>query len=321
MRLFVQVTPLKAGTPEPSGDSHLMECPADVEPDTVLSFLSQRFGDVVDTAWTSTQRHARLACGWIFAGTTEDSGCEVLCVPLLEMDDGSIQSMFELQADQRAEFDELVAYGELDNYTIVERPHRDYQHPSDENVDEKPLAGTVSTGGGHRHGAGRAGTTEFPATWSDDQVVTHILSVARHPDASPVCQPNQRWRARGIRDGVEIVVLLEHDGTVITAWPLPGGRGVQQNPSWSANPDEAQLAQVMDVLADRFSDRLDADGADALRMMAEAGEWAEEVTLLIATLASEQRAVTDHERLDLTDLLGQLGLATDQLEFVPSAGT
>jgi hypothetical protein len=321
MRLFVKVTPLKAGTSEPSAEAELMECPADVEPDTILLFLSQVFGDVVETAWISTERHAQLACRWIFTGTTEHADSEVLCVPLVAMDDGSLRSMFELQADERADFDQLARSGEVDDYTVVERPHRTYEPEKQANVSGKPSARTVSTGGGHRHGAGRAGSTELPATWSDDHIIAHILDVARHPDVSPVWQPNQLWRVRGTRDGVDIIALLKRDGSVVTAWPLPGGCGVQQNPSWSDNTDEAQVALAMKLLPDRYADRLDADEIHALRKMAEAGEWAEEVNLLIATLASARRAVTDHERLDLIDLLGQLQLATDQLDLVPSAGT
>jgi hypothetical protein len=112
---------------------------------------------------------------------------------------------------------------------------------------------------------------------------------------------------------------MKRDGSVVTAWPLPGGRGVQQNPSGSDNTDEAQVALAMKDLPVLFSDRLNTDETDALRMMAEAGEWAEEIDLLIATLADRQQGVTDHERLDLTGLLGQLELSTDQLEHVPAA--
>lgn len=147
MRLFVKVTPLKVETSEPSADSQLMECPEDVEPDNILSFLSRVFGDIVDTAWTSTERHARLACGWIFAAATEHPESEILCVPLVAMDDGSQRSMFELQADQGAEFDELVRSCELGAYMTVELPHRAYQPAFDDKVGGNPSARTVSTGG------------------------------------------------------------------------------------------------------------------------------------------------------------------------------
>jgi hypothetical protein len=42
MRLFVKVIPLRAGTSEPAGEPRLVRCPRDVEPDTVLSFLTQQ---------------------------------------------------------------------------------------------------------------------------------------------------------------------------------------------------------------------------------------------------------------------------------------
>src|SRR5262244_2082885 len=38
------------------------------------------------------------------------------------------------------------------------------------------------TGGGHRHGVGKPGKTEFPASWTDERVVASILDVARRPD-------------------------------------------------------------------------------------------------------------------------------------------
>lgn len=126
MPLLVQLTRLRAGTSESTAAGELLQCPDDVEPGTLLSFLSQRLGDVVDTAWTSTERHARLACGWIFAGTTENADHEILCAPLVVTDDGSLRSMFEVLADQRIEFEELVSRGELDNHTIIAAPHRPY---------------------------------------------------------------------------------------------------------------------------------------------------------------------------------------------------
>jgi hypothetical protein len=56
--------------------------------------------------------------GWIFVGTA--SGEELLCMPLVETGDDSLRSLFELQADQRAEFDELARSGD---HTVVELPH------------------------------------------------------------------------------------------------------------------------------------------------------------------------------------------------------
>jgi Bacterial EndoU nuclease len=86
-------------------------------------------------------------------------------------------------------------------------------------------------GGGHRHGTGQPGKTEFPAAWDDVKIVRAILDVARHPEERPVQQNwNGRWRVRGAHDGVEIVSILEPDGRVWSGWPLDGGPGVVKNP-------------------------------------------------------------------------------------------
>lgn len=85
-------------------------------------------------------------------------------------------------------------------------------------------------GGGHRHGTGKPGKTEFPAAWSDDQIAVDVVDIARSPDEPPVHQNwNDRWRVRGSREGVEIVAIVESDGGIWTAWPLEGGPGVVKN--------------------------------------------------------------------------------------------
>lgn len=88
-----------------------------------------------------------------------------------------------------------------------------------------------SNGGGHRHGTGRPGKTEFPATWDDEKIIASVLDVARRPDKPPVRQDwNNRWVTRGTRGDVEIVVVTLRDGPIWTAWPLPGSPGVVKNP-------------------------------------------------------------------------------------------
>jgi hypothetical protein len=60
-----------------------------------------------------------------------------------------------------------------------------------------------ATGGGHRHGTGKPpGRQEW----------------------------NDRWVARGTRDDVGIVAVIQRDGRIWSAWPLPGGAGVVKNP-------------------------------------------------------------------------------------------
>jgi hypothetical protein len=91
------------------------------------------------------------------------------------------------------------------------------------------LDGESGSRGGHRHGTGRPGKTEFPADWDDDTATDHIVDVGRKPDTVEM-QDNGRWRAQGERDGVQITAIIRPDGRIWTAWPEPGGKGVVENP-------------------------------------------------------------------------------------------
>jgi len=86
-------------------------------------------------------------------------------------------------------------------------------------------------GGGHRHGTGKPGKTEFPASWDDQKVIDTALDIARKPDQPPVRQDrNNRWVCIGTRDRVEVSVIVLPGGDVWTAWPEEGGPGVIRNP-------------------------------------------------------------------------------------------
>jgi hypothetical protein len=86
-----------------------------------------------------------------------------------------------------------------------------------------------ATGGGHRYGTGTPGKTEFPEGWDDDKITESILSVARSPDSATL-QRNGRWKVEGAHDGVALSVIINVDGRIWTAYPLPGSPGVRQNP-------------------------------------------------------------------------------------------
>jgi hypothetical protein len=91
-----------------------------------------------------------------------------------------------------------------------------------------------TTGGGHRHGTGKPGKTEFPASWDNGKVTDVLVDVARRPDQTPGHQEwNGRWVTRGTRDDVEVVVVVAPDGRIWGGWPLPGGAGVIKNPEGS----------------------------------------------------------------------------------------
>jgi hypothetical protein len=128
MQLFVKVIALRAGTGECAGEPRLLCCPPGVEPDTVLSFLTQRLGEVIETVWTSTEHHLRLDIGWVFPGAPAagpQEAVEFACVPLIEGPGGSLLPMFEVQAGQRRQFAPLADSHGPDT-TVIQRPHRAY---------------------------------------------------------------------------------------------------------------------------------------------------------------------------------------------------
>ena len=93
------------------------------------------------------------------------------------------------------------------------------------------LDGEPGGGGGHRHGIGKPGKTEFPASWDDKKILGNVLEVARRPDSTPVHQEwNDRWVCTGTRDSVEVSVIVVRSGEVWTAWPEEGSPGVVRNP-------------------------------------------------------------------------------------------
>jgi hypothetical protein len=93
------------------------------------------------------------------------------------------------------------------------------------------LDGDANGSGGHRHGVGNPGKTEFPASWNDEKIMDNILDVAHRPDQAPIHQNwNDRWLARGTRDDVEIAVVVTSDGLIWTGWPRLGSPGIVKNP-------------------------------------------------------------------------------------------
>ena len=88
-----------------------------------------------------------------------------------------------------------------------------------------------ATGGGHRHGTGKPGKTEFPAKWNDEKIIDNALDVARKPDKPPVRQDrNDTWLCSGTRANVEVSVVVARSGEIVTGWPEEGGPGVVRNP-------------------------------------------------------------------------------------------
>lgn len=88
------------------------------------------------------------------------------------------------------------------------------------------------TGGGHRHGTGKPGKSEFPKDWSDAKILHEISDVATDPNSTWTQQTGSpgakftksgkpvRWKVEGTRDGVDITVIVEPNGKgIITGFP------------------------------------------------------------------------------------------------------
>jgi RHS repeat-associated protein len=79
-----------------------------------------------------------------------------------------------------------------------------------------------NAGGGHRHGTGKSGKSEFPANWSDDKIKGEVSDVATDPGSARATQPNGRTKVQGTRDGVDITVVVEPNsrgGRIVTGFP------------------------------------------------------------------------------------------------------
>lgn len=88
--------------------------------------------------------------------------------------------------------------------------------------------------GGHRAGAGRPGATEFPEDWTDQDVVDAIDGVYWGGEESDDTEADTEGGVvlEGEYRGVRTQVVVDRDGRVRTAYPLPGQeeQGVRENP-------------------------------------------------------------------------------------------
>lgn len=80
-------------------------------------------------------------------------------------------------------------------------------------------------GGGHRAGTGYPGKSEFPASWSDDQIMHYISDVATDPLSTTVRTQGRDVFVAGTRDRIDIEVLIRN-GEIWTAYPT----NVPRNP-------------------------------------------------------------------------------------------
>ncbi len=137
-----------------------------------------------------------------------------------------------------------------------------------------------------------------------------IIDVAKDPDERPRKQPNGRWRTAGVRDGVDIVALIEPDGQVRTAYPV-GGTGVTRNPDAARDPanptvddlSAGRISYFAETLLDQLAGRLPADDLAHYRGLLWSGEWEELADVLAAHLATGSFRLSPDEHTNLEYLL------------------
>ncbi len=75
------------------------------------------------------------------------------------------------------------------------------------------------TGGGHRPGTGQPGKSEFPAGRSDDSIMHDISDIATDPTLRSRAGRGGRTITDGTRNGVDIRVIQERNGDIVTGFP------------------------------------------------------------------------------------------------------
>ncbi|CAN7425089.1 EndoU domain-containing protein [Acidovorax sp. LjRoot74] len=83
-----------------------------------------------------------------------------------------------------------------------------------------------ATGGGHAPGTGKPGKSEFPSGWSREKIAGEISDVATDPSSTTSPGRNGRTVVNGTRDGVDIQVIVEPNGRIVTGYPT----NVPRNP-------------------------------------------------------------------------------------------
>ena len=91
---------------------------------------------------------------------------------------------------------------------------------------EKHILDGDKTGGGHRPGTGKPGKSEFPTNWTDDKIKGEISDVATDPGSNRTPGRGGRTVVQGTRDGIDITVVVEGNGRIVTGFPT----NVPRNP-------------------------------------------------------------------------------------------
>jgi hypothetical protein len=205
MPLFVNVIALRAGTTEPAGEPRLLPCPPDVEPGTVLSFLTQRLGEPVELVRAPTEHHQRVGIGWVFpdaSSTGQQDATEVACIPFIESPGGRLRPLFEVHAGQQRQFTQLAGNHGLDT-TVIQQPHRAYHPAAGQDSQDRSTPDAQPTG---------------PAGGLDQALAAIAGQAGATLHTYP--RPGHAWRRVVLRDESDdrgtrhLDAVLVHDGTL-----------------------------------------------------------------------------------------------------------
>lgn len=99
-----------------------------------------------------------------------------------------------------------------------------------------------ATGGGHKHGMGYPGKTEFPQGWDDEKIIAAAFAVA-NDSTIPMRASGKYWLKMKEIDGVQVRVVLDRAlREVVTAYPLNlprnPGRKARSAPQAPRSPPE-----------------------------------------------------------------------------------
>jgi hypothetical protein len=90
VRFVSQGHRVRAAGSEPAGESRVLRCSPDAEPETVLSYLTQK-GKAIETSWTSAEHDKRPCLSWILpctSATGPQEAAEFARIRLIESPDG-----------------------------------------------------------------------------------------------------------------------------------------------------------------------------------------------------------------------------------------
>ena len=120
---------------------------------------------------------------------------------------------------------QTVALTQIDAYSVATNKPDDFVDLASSSRRRHILDGNA-TGGGHRPGTGIPGKSEFPAGWSDDRIMHNISDIATDPTLRSKLGRGGRTITEGTRDGIDIRVIQERNGDIVTGFPT----NVPRNP-------------------------------------------------------------------------------------------